>query len=337
VKLVLVALSLMVGLTICEAIIRIFVGVPLVQRLPVMEIRANPNRGWGMVPGQTHYTHHYEVRVNSFGLRGPEFEPRRDGEIRVLALGDSMTYGQGVADDETLPHYLETILQKRDPLRRPWTVVNAGHRGYNTSQEIALLMEFGEVLKPDVVVVLWYWNDLHEFDIDALYRSLKGRVTLDTSGQIKGWGWERVKWEGLQLLRRSALIMYVHDALRDIRTKPMEVVFVEEGFEQLGRHLDRLVEIAGNWQFRPVFAVVPDPNVLVGSHESEAIDERAMRLASERNIPTVRLIEPLAALYKRTRQLPLVPFDGHYSAEANLGMAEVIADVLLRAAGTTIP
>jgi hypothetical protein len=329
-KLAVSALSLLVGFAICEAITRIVVGAPLIQRLPLMEVRANPSRGWEMVPGQTHYTHHHQVRVNALGLRGPEVERKRDGEIRVLALGDSMAYGQGVADDETLPHYLRIVLQKRDPLRRAWTVINAGHRGYNTTQELALLKELGELLQPDIVVVLWYWNDLHEVDIDTLYRSLIGRVTLDTDGQIEGWGWERVKWEAFQLLRRSALIMWVHDTLRDTHTQPMDVAVVEDGIARLGHHLDRLIEIVGSWQFRPLFVVVPDANALVGSHESEAIDARAMRMALERGIPSVRPIEPLVRLYKRTGQLPLVPYDGHYSAEANREMAEIIAEVILR-------
>ena len=337
VKLVIVALSVFVGLVLCEAAIRLVAGSPLAQRLPVLEIRANPHRGYEMVPGQTHYMYHHEVHVNALGLRGPEVEPKRDGETRILALGDSMTYGQGVADDQTLPHYLGVVLAQRDRRGKPWTVVNAGHRAYDTRQELALLNELGERLKPDIVVLFWFWNDLYEIDIEAYYNRLlpKGRIAFDTKVRIEGWA--RVEWEAVELLRRSALIMFVHDAVRAVGAKPLDPTAVETGLERLARHLDRLVEIAQRSGFRPLFAVVPDPNVIVGSHQSKSIDARAERLALERGIWTVRLIEPLVTLYERTGRMPVVPYDGHYSAEANLGMAEVTADVVLRAVQGTAP
>ena len=328
-KLALVAFSIFVGLLVGEVVVRIVIGAPLAERLPVLEIRANPHRGWEMVPSRIHYTYHHQVAVNALGLRGAEVEAKRQGEIRVLALGDSLTFGQGVGDHETLPHFLETLLQKRDPRARSWTVVNGGHRAYNTHQELALLEELGERLQPDIVVVLWYWNDLEQSDIDAMYRreSARGQVSFDTRTKIEGW--ERLKWEGIQLLRRSALIMYVHDVLRGLRAEPVKAIDIETGLKRLGRHLDCLIEIAESRNFRPVFAVIPDPNAISGAHESELIDARAARLASERGLRTVRPVEPLVALYRSTGRLPLVPYDGHYSAEANLGMAEAIAQVVL--------
>ena len=36
--------------------------------------------------------------INSIGLRGPEVSPDADGRLRILILGDSMTYGHGVAN-----------------------------------------------------------------------------------------------------------------------------------------------------------------------------------------------------------------------------------------------
>ena len=36
------------------------------------------------------------VRTNRLGLRGPEVGPKRDGELRVLVLGDSITFADYV-------------------------------------------------------------------------------------------------------------------------------------------------------------------------------------------------------------------------------------------------
>jgi hypothetical protein len=148
------ALALGASLLVAEIAVRVLAGSPLAERLPVMMVRANPRRGWEMVPGE-HYTYQHRVQVNSLGLRGPELAAKRPGERRILFLGDSLTYGQGVADDETVPAALERALAERAPQQR-WSVVNAGCRAYGTSHELGLLAELGARIQPDVVLLGWY-------------------------------------------------------------------------------------------------------------------------------------------------------------------------------------
>ena len=56
----------------------------------------------------------YQVRINSLGYRGANFPAeKRPGEFRVLAVGDSFTYGDFVDNGETLPARLEEALRAR--------------------------------------------------------------------------------------------------------------------------------------------------------------------------------------------------------------------------------
>ena len=49
--------------------------------------------------------------INRYGLRGPNIEPKKpEGVFRILALGDSFTFGEGVSDNETFVVQLEKIL-----------------------------------------------------------------------------------------------------------------------------------------------------------------------------------------------------------------------------------
>src|SRR5262245_45917719 len=180
------ALSLALALGLAELVVRGLVGVPLAERLPLLSVRANPYRGWEMVPG-THYTYLHSVHVNALGLRGPELGPKAPGELRVLFLGDSLTYGQGVADDETVPYTLERGLRAREP-DRAWTVVNGGVRAYGTAQELGLLEELGARIEPDVVVLGWYWNDVAEREIGPSYEDFRarGEVVFDTGDRLEG-------------------------------------------------------------------------------------------------------------------------------------------------------
>lgn len=66
----------------------------------------------------------HPLAFNEQGFRGPPVEiPKPEGTRRVLALGDSVTMGTGVAHDQTWPAHLEQRLS--DP-QRPAEVINAG-------------------------------------------------------------------------------------------------------------------------------------------------------------------------------------------------------------------
>ena len=126
---------------------------------PARRIRLTPNyTGWfAGVP----------VHVNSLGLRDDREYPleKRPNTFRILVLGDSVTFGHGSVEAHTYPRLLEDRLRAWRP-DVDWQVWNAAVPGYNTSQELAQLLEFGPVAKPDLVVVGFYENDVTDnFDV----------------------------------------------------------------------------------------------------------------------------------------------------------------------------
>lgn len=92
------------------------------------------------------------ARINALGLRGPELDPR--AEHRVLVLGDSFTFGVGVADDETFAARLDRALG--DAVQ----VVNGGQPGYGVFQMQATLARVAPEVQPDLVVVVLWQGDL---------------------------------------------------------------------------------------------------------------------------------------------------------------------------------
>jgi lysophospholipase L1-like esterase len=103
------------------------------------------------------------VDTNSLGLRDEEFPAKkRSGEFRVLALGDSMTYGQGVRLDLVWPQVLEARL--RAERSGPVEVINAGFAtgpGVNSPDGYdRWVADNGILFDPDVVVVGMCLNDV---------------------------------------------------------------------------------------------------------------------------------------------------------------------------------
>jgi len=98
------------------------------------------------------------VRVNALGLRGPTTTAApAPGTVRVLVLGDSVVFGQGVDDDATLPAALARRLGERWRMRVE--ALNAGVQGYDTVAEAAFLDGPGAALGPHGVVVGMSLND----------------------------------------------------------------------------------------------------------------------------------------------------------------------------------
>ena len=103
-----------------------------------------------------------EYRINSLGFRDHEFPLEKPaGEFRVIAIGDSFTFGQGVQLDDSWPQQLERELRKRRT--GAVEVVNAGYcRGNSPAYYAEWLPKEGMKLAPDRVIVAVCLNDLLE-------------------------------------------------------------------------------------------------------------------------------------------------------------------------------
>jgi hypothetical protein len=96
------------------------------------------------------------IEVNSIGLRYPELGPKTEAEFRVLVLGDSVTLGDFVSEDETLTGQLEKLTAGRSKRIR---FINAGLPGVGTMEELYLYREVRDRVQPDLVLVGMYLND----------------------------------------------------------------------------------------------------------------------------------------------------------------------------------
>ena len=119
-------------------------------------------------------------RTNSLGLRDSEIED--DGADRLLAIGDSCTWGWEVAQDEAYPQVLQRLLERQAGPRR-YRVINGGTPGYASYQGLVYLRERGLALRPAVVMFGYWFNDqLPTGDVEealALQQRIMPLVKLD--------------------------------------------------------------------------------------------------------------------------------------------------------------
>ncbi len=126
--------------------------------------RFDPDLGWSKPENASGILRRSEYRValkiNSSGLRGPEIPlAKPPGVKRVLLLGDSFTEGYTVEEPLTVRARLEKELSSA--LSIPVQVINGGTAGWGTDQEILFYEKSGRAYAPDVVVLLFYYNDIY--------------------------------------------------------------------------------------------------------------------------------------------------------------------------------
>lgn len=99
-----------------------------------------------------------DVRYNELGLRDDPIAPKSKEEYRILFLGDSVTFGWGVAQDQIFTARLQRLLAAK--FEHPIRVINTGVGGYDTAQEVTYFKSAGLALKPDTVALVYVPNDV---------------------------------------------------------------------------------------------------------------------------------------------------------------------------------
>lgn len=142
------------------------------------------------------------VSTNSDHLRSADplqsLKPRQPGTIRIVCLGDSVTFGYRVPavwpdkpaeyDLEWLPYpmLLERYLRAANPGRKI-EVITMAVPGYTSHQGLAWLRRDIDQLQPDLVTVSFGWNDVSFSDapdreaIDTGWRTVGVRWLIDNS------------------------------------------------------------------------------------------------------------------------------------------------------------
>jgi lysophospholipase L1-like esterase len=155
---------------------------------------------WRLKPNLNHVVWDFTVlSTNSQHLRAEhDFGPRQPGTVRIVCLGDSVTFGYRVPavwpekpteyDPESLPFpmLLEKQLRAANP-GRTIEVVTMAVPGYTSHQGLAWLRRDIDRLKPDLLIVSFGWNDASSSEapdresMSTRWSAIAVRVLIDYS------------------------------------------------------------------------------------------------------------------------------------------------------------
>jgi lysophospholipase L1-like esterase len=139
------------------------------------------------------------IAIDAAGFRGPEVDPSH-ARPRVLAIGDSCTFGTALGEQYPYPRVVERALGAAG---RPVEVINAGVEGYGPKNVLLRIEEF-ERLEPEVTTIYLGWNALFA---ETFFETAYGPGRYSTSLRLLHDAWARATAGGGDA-RRQALAAY---------------------------------------------------------------------------------------------------------------------------------
>jgi lysophospholipase L1-like esterase len=255
---------------------------------------------------QTALLQNTEIRLNSWGLRGPEVAALKPGERRILFLGGSITLGWGVAEKDTLEARLQRMFNDSGS---PVQVLNGGVGNYNTERYVSRFFKELTPLKPTDIVVHYFLRDAEE---------------LPPGG-------------GNILLRHSELAVTLWIAYHRLFDKHGESTLVEHyrrvyapsapGFAVMQSRLRELADYARQNDIRIYLAMVPDVHNLM-DYKFGFVHDIMRRIAADDGYAYVDLLP--AMLGHPPEQMWAMPGDPHPNAFGHELMANAIFPLLTR-------
>lgn len=268
------------------------------------------------------------MRVNAYGQRGPDYAlEKAPDELRIIGLGDSLTFGRGVGTDET---YLALLAADyaATPIERPAgkrpNVINASFNGYATYHYEQWTLTQLERFQPDLLLVgLYTGNDMepvgdygHGALFDLSRKSALRRMCIA--------GYNKYLWKRVRAWKRDQTVEEVDrdlDRYRGTEGPQREVVRTQwdASMEHL-RGLRRAAEAHGV----PVVCILIPTSWMTGADEEPPYYAWLRGLTEETGLPVIDLLPPLSAVHhasdesKSEPSSPWLSFDaGHLNAEGH--------------------
>jgi len=272
----------------------------------------DPDLPYVLRPGVETLLFGLPVRVNRRGLRGPDVgDAPAPGVHRAAIVGDSVVFGQGVREEETVASELARRLAA-DGGR--WEVLNAGVPGYDAVSEVRFLERVVLPLAPEIAVV---GASLNDYDVSPVYsptgilmrKELEERTPglVDRSEFLTLLRWIRSYWRGElfgQVAERvaeqakggdgAATAANLGKLTRDLHLKFYRAP-VPKYWDRLRGAYAELARLSETRGFRALVAIFPEEYQLGGGEEDTVPQRQLLGVCKETGLACLDLLPAFRA------------------------------------------
>lgn len=254
-----------------------------------------------------HYVSHRDVAIdtNSLGFRAEEFPlQKQPGELRILALGDSITIADSLDVREIFTTRLEQQLKSTFP-NKMVRVINAGVGNIGTREELDILEEQGLKVKPDWVLLNFYLNDSRPswgFSAEVSHRGWLRRHSLIVEAiyqkillgkWLKATGPQALQWVSAQNKLDWAHNRGEFMKLVDLARFDWGAGWQEDSWKLVDWELTRLSQLSQTYHFRVALAVFPVSFQVYADFMDDAPQKKLRQLAGSLGFEVLDLLPAL--------------------------------------------
>lgn len=273
-----------------------------------------PTNPRGYFDANNSIAHHF----NSEGWRDEEHtEEKPLNTFRILGLGDSYLFGQGVKREDLYFTRLGELLSEHSGTEKIETI-NAGQSAYNTAMELNLLKGRGLAYHPDLVILNFVPNDV-EPDIFTKKSKIEFHTDFTISYTTDDW-----------LSKHSELWMLIH---RTIAYHTIAQEYLKQSIESYQNESEKwqacrksllgIRDVCKENDIPILVVILPFFINLNGDYPFQLIHDQVTSTCEEENIPVLDLRETFRPF--RGPELWVHPTDQHPNEKAHELAAEAIA------------
>lgn len=296
----------MLPLTLVEGFLLIFQSKPHIPQKIIMpqEWKRRPTT----IPGASYaYYWHNILHVHDINRmrRTKCFPPESDGKFRIIVVGDSLTYGYGVRDEQTYPSQIEAALKKNFRVE----VLNLGVSGYQSEDVLKIVKKYIPLLRPNLIIYGVCLNDFLPSGVGQYENDMAYKFPLPE--RIKTFLSERTAVG--QLVSRAYNALLMHIGLRnDFWT---DILKDFDGYQtRFSKDVKSMNDVALSEGLPPIVAMVLNqyPNLNSKGYQIAMIAEKHLTHAGLTVIPTEKFYRD----YDKQRMI-VSPWEGHPNAQAH--------------------
>lgn len=252
--------------------------------------------------------------LNKYGFRGGDYEREKPpGTRRIVLLGDSFTFGEGVRLEDTFGSRLQGILD-RD--RATVEVLSFAVGGWGTANEIHYLENAGMSFGPDLVVVIYVLNDAGYAGGLDLWRDFREQYQ---NRRLKGS--YLASYFYAAIARRTLARSYIEDLVGEAREE-------RRSWRESLAFLARGKQIAESAGARYAVAIFPFLCDLDESYPFRSLHQMVSGFCERRGIAVLDLFDAFEG--RSDRELWVHPSDQHPNREGHRIAAEALAEFIVR-------
>ena len=290
------------------------------------------------------YEYVYHVKKNSWGLRDREFTDEELQYSKILLLGDSMTFGQGVEAEDTFPRIVQREVSK---VKSKVLVINGGGSGTSTIGQFESLKELSNEYRFCAVGFCFYLgndSDNNYEDVGAGDRVKKVFQRKGQCGLVKEWLFKKSILFNFAYYR-TKMILYKFKLLPAFQgqeqLKKRYTKRGRRGWEITSKVIRQIKEFCDNWSGKLFFVILPqDIQVDEGKQQRYRLDREVYdflkpngliaKCLQEHEVPFIDVTEAFIKYYEEKPLEKLYyPIDRHLNRRGHELVGILLSDFLI--------